>query len=54
MNPIAELKENLLQKRKQRQQVISVEYVLKKLREAEGMERAFKPPERLVETFERV
>lgn len=31
---IDELKENLMQKRKQKQHVISVEYVLKKLKEA--------------------
>lgn len=42
MNALDELKENLLQKRKQRQHVISVEYVLKKLREAETI---FKPPQ---------
>ena len=34
MKALEELKENLIQKRKQKQHVISVEYVLKKLKEA--------------------
>ena len=42
MNPLYELKQNLLQKRKQKQHVISVEYVLGKLREAEGKDEGFK------------
>jgi len=46
-NAIDELKANLRQKRKQGQHVIAVEYVLKKLREAEGQDILFKPPERL-------
>lgn len=52
MTPIDELKENLRQKRKQGQQVISVEYVLKKLREAEGNGIVFKPPESSPKPFE--
>jgi len=42
MNPIDELKQNLLQKRKQKQHVISVEYVLRKLREADSLDGGFK------------
>lgn len=42
---IDELKENLRQKRKQGQHVISVDYVWRKLREAEGVNRPLRPPE---------
>lgn len=42
MKALEELKENLKQKRKQGQHVISVDYVWRKLREAEAV---FKPPE---------
>lgn len=49
MNALEELKQNLIQKRRNQQHVISVEYVLKKLREAEGQDMLFKPPERLAE-----
>jgi hypothetical protein len=45
MNALEELKENLLQKRKQKQHVIAVDYVLKKLREAEGVNRPLRPPQ---------
>ena len=45
MNALEELKHNLRQKRKQGQHVIAVEYVLKKLREAEQEDMLFKPPE---------
>lgn len=54
MNAIDELKENLLQKRKQKQQVISVEYVLRKLREHESQDASFKEPERVIQRFNRV
>ena len=45
MNALEELKENLRQKRKQGKHVIAVEYVLKKLREAEGMNIPLRPPQ---------
>lgn len=35
MTPIDELKENLLRKQKQKHYVISIDYVLKKLKEAQ-------------------
>jgi hypothetical protein len=46
MNPIEELKENLLHKRKNRQHVVSIEYVLRKLKEAEGEGVPYRPPEK--------
>lgn len=45
MKPIDELKQNLLHKRKNRQHVISIEYVLRKLREAEEEDQLYRPPE---------
>lgn len=42
---IDELKENLRQKRKQGQHVISVDYVWRKLKECENVDRVLRPPE---------
>lgn len=47
MNALEELKHNLRQKRKQGQHVIAVEYVLRKLNEAEVNGVIFRPPERV-------
>lgn len=48
MTPLDELTENLMQKKRQKQHVISVDYVLRMLKEAERQSIPLRPPERVV------
>ena len=50
--PLMELLEQAQHNKRKKIAVISTDFVLKKLRQHENEQRQFKPPDRLIETFE--